>query len=57
MESATERLIEEIKKRPCLYDSNREDYRDLRKEEKCWRKIGRILNAERKFCFTFVQNL
>lgn len=38
------KLIEEVRKRPCLYNCRREDYRDAAKKARSWRDIACILN-------------
>ncbi|XP_073969311.1 uncharacterized protein isoform X1 [Rhodnius prolixus] len=39
-------LIKEIKKYPCLYDLDKEEYRDINIKEDCWIRISNKLNED-----------
>ncbi|KAG0716690.1 Transcription factor Adf-1 [Chionoecetes opilio] len=39
-----EKLIEEVRKCPCLYDMRLEEYRDLQRKDNCWERIAQNLH-------------
>lgn len=44
-----EHLIEEVRKRPILWDSRREQYKDATQKDKQWEEIAHILEKESKY--------
>jgi len=44
----TEKLIEEVRQRPCLYDLNSPDYRRAHIKKRIWRIIATKLNVNGK---------
>lgn len=44
-----EKLIEEVKKYPWLYDTSRRDFRDVRKKRISWNQVGVVLNEDGEF--------
>ncbi|XP_071452665.1 uncharacterized protein [Hetaerina americana] len=47
------RLIEEVRKRPYLYDISLDEYKDIRKKDNSWAEIAQILNSD---CLTVKKN-
>lgn len=43
-----ERIIELVRKHPILYDLSHEDYKNIRKKDKVWTKIGEELGENGK---------
>jgi hypothetical protein len=48
----SEKLIEAVKQRPILYESNRKSYKDAERKSAAWREVAAEVGADGKLiCF------
>lgn len=52
-----EKLIDEVKKYPVLYDTNHENHRDIDVRDRCWQEISERLGANSEYCSSLITRL
>lgn len=52
-----EKLIDEVKKYPVLYDTNHENHRDVDVRDRCWQEISDRLGANCKCLYSNVHSI
>lgn len=53
MENFTEKVIEAVKSHAILYDYSHPDFKNIRKKNKVWDEIGKILEIDGKYMLLF----